>query len=436
MALIPNTGRKKLLVVVILLAVLCCLVIGLYARFFHGDAEPGEVTPRLPFTEPPPNLSETAQYWLTPPSRRLPLPAPSVSILKVPGDHQTIQNAIDASPEGGHVLVGPGRYEETLRFGCKSVFVHSERGPAETVVDAVGRGSAAHFAALEGDNKNCRSKWQTVLSGFTLTGGTGTEDIHEGNLHIQGGGIYIRSLSPILVWNIIEENKGGNGGGVLCDLGCEALIANNWIRRNHAEKGGGIRISHSSPIVVNNVIQANQASKLGAGLYWRGPSAPVITHNTVIGNRAGGMGGGFFGSNMPLGQYFVTLANNIVAENESRAGAGIGVNLAPTAIRLTNNLFSEGNETVFRVDEGTTVIWESNNVIAKIDEGEALRPGPGFAGEANGSVAWANFLTYDFIGQPRIRQDPNETVDIGAIQVTNDGNWAAQWGSWDYPESR
>ena len=57
------------------------------------------------------------------------------SIIEVPADYPTIQQAIDASMSADLVLVAPGTYVENIDFKGKNIQLISTDGPAVTVID-------------------------------------------------------------------------------------------------------------------------------------------------------------------------------------------------------------------------------------------------------------------------------------------------------------
>lgn len=90
--------------------------------------------------------------------------------IHVPADAPTIQIAILNAQPFDMVIVAPGTYYEAINFGGKLITVQSQNPNdpavvAGTVINALGLGTVVTFAA-PGDELN------TVLAGFTITGGT------------------------------------------------------------------------------------------------------------------------------------------------------------------------------------------------------------------------------------------------------------------------
>jgi hypothetical protein len=293
--------------------------------------------------------------------------APAGRIRKVPADYRTIQEAIDSAEPGDTVLVAPGRYVENIRFGGKGIVVASEylltRDPAviaRTIIDGSRPkhpDSASVVMMIEQEDTTAK------LTGFTLTGGTGTvwTDARQKALYREGGGILCELGSPVIEHNIIEGNEAvrvgpgilsAGGGGIRCGY-AEPIIRNNVIRNNRGEYGAGIVLYHSAAIVRNNVVTGNTggAGHGGSGLWVVGALSyrlqNLIEQNTIVGNVAtlpdstptqlGGRGGGVIAF-APL-----VFRNNIVWNNRQGAGGQImhSTRLPPT---LRANLVQDGTE--------------------------------------------------------------------------------------------
>ena len=54
-----------------------------------------------------------------------PHPWARAAVIQVPGDHSTIQSAIDAATPGDEILVAPGSYIETIDFKGEAVALRS-----------------------------------------------------------------------------------------------------------------------------------------------------------------------------------------------------------------------------------------------------------------------------------------------------------------------
>jgi hypothetical protein len=214
----------------------------------------------------------------------LALAGPSAGrIRRVPAEYRTIQEAIDSADPGDTVLVAPGRYVENVRFGGKGIVLASEylltRDPAviaRTIIDGSHPkhpDSASVVMMIDQEDSTA------VLSGFTLTGGAGTvwTDARQKALYREGGGVLCELGSPVIEHNIIEGNEAvrlgpgilsAGGGGIRCGY-AEPIIRHNVIRNNRGEYGAGIVLYHSAATVENNVIAGNTggAGHGGSGMW-------------------------------------------------------------------------------------------------------------------------------------------------------------------------
>ena len=155
------------------------------------------------------------------------------AVLHVPGDYAHIQTAIDAGNNGDAILVSPGVYYENVNFKGKALTL-SSTNPADpsvvqsTIIHASGQSSVVSFVTGETSN--------SILAGFTITGGYGTVNPAFGTGIYWGGGIYCNGSSPTIVGNNIIANVAPNGdagiagygGGIGC-IESEAIITRNLI---------------------------------------------------------------------------------------------------------------------------------------------------------------------------------------------------------------
>ena len=79
---------------------------------------------------------------------------------------------------GDEIIVAQGTYFETIDFLGKAITLRSADGPQLTIIDGSGAGSVVQCVTGEG--------FDTVLDGFTITGGNANE----------GGGMLNINTSP------------------------------------------------------------------------------------------------------------------------------------------------------------------------------------------------------------------------------------------------
>ena len=280
----------------------------------------------------------------------LPVFAHSATIY-VPDNHPTIQGAIDASAGGDMIIVRPGTYVENIDYSGKALVVKSEMGADVTTIDGNGSGNVVRFCSAEGAG--------TVLDGFTVTNGTGSEDSW-GAFH--GGGIMCDGSSPAIIDNTIVGNKAedGSGGGIYCS-GASPTISNNRIVWNWTWQGSGIYCSNSTATIegkwlayccfsihgggiycdsssldiVGNTIWGNFSLYSGGGIYCVGTSSLDISNNVIAENLGGDLGGGIFCDDSSI----LIIVENIIAGNRAENGGGICCAGSSTVTIMDNDIF-------------------------------------------------------------------------------------------------
>jgi len=176
----------------------------------------------------------------------------------VPQQYSTIQAAINEACDGDEIIVDDGTYHEAIDFLGKAITLRSSDGPDATVIDGTGKDSSV----VRCDNDETP---ETVLDGFTITGGEGTDTA--GYRH--GGGLYARSSYPTIRNCVFANNRAEAGGGVSLYMAW-ATIENCIFQNNEAtfggERGGGALHSLSaSPTIINCAFIENLASGPASG---------------------------------------------------------------------------------------------------------------------------------------------------------------------------
>ena len=264
-------------------------------------------------------------------------------VLHVPADFATIQEAIDIAWTGDTVLAAPGIYMENIDFKGKAITVSGSYGPDSTFLDGNQAGSVVSFLSGEGAD--------SVIEGFTVTNGSGTEGMWA-NIFL-GGGIFCKGASPTIRGNSISANTATMGGGIFCSNGSPEIAANKIVG-NSAFKGAGIYcIDHSSPAVSNTMIAENDAYAHGGGICCWDNSSPDVTNSTIASNLAA-EGGGIYcvASSLP------TVINSILWGNIGLEGPEIwiGLNSRPSSLTISYSVV-EGGQSEAYVDSACTLDW-------------------------------------------------------------------------------
>lgn len=295
------------------------------------------------------------------------IPAPTIIVSPdgevVPGINtatKVIQHAINYvndMPEGYDiVLVKAGTYgassevwdqgNRNIDFRGGRILVIAESGPSSTIINCAGRDRGFYFHI--GETK------QSVLSGFTITGGNTAE----------GAGIYCMEASPLIQNCVISGNTAGTGAGIYL-LGSSPVIRNCLFTGNGATSSGGALfagahdyIHHrkgnipvywsigSSPFVDRCVLRDNFAPEAAAiFLNDTYPHAylAAVNHHTGTPKIAKCMITGNKSSNSSVvkaGQLVnATLVNCAVMRNHTRAVYNLTGNLTIRNCTISGNLF-------------------------------------------------------------------------------------------------
>ncbi len=219
----------------------------------------------------------------------------SATIINIPADYSTIQAGIDISVNGDTVLVQPGTYTENINFNGHNIILGS-------LLLTTGVDSFIVSTILDGDSSGSVISLQNgedstaIITGFT---------IQHGNA-LNGAGIYCFHSSPRIVNNIIEYNlarrydNGGLGGGIYCHGSKPSINDNSFIRNIAA----GLDPPYGN-------------AGIGGAIYCTDSCDAAIINNVFLRNSANGGGGGIYCTNFSN----LTISNNTFARNYS-VGAG------------------------------------------------------------------------------------------------------------------
>jgi hypothetical protein len=197
----------------------------------------------------------------------------------------SVQVAIDAALDNDEIVVAPGTYVEAIDLLGKAVHLLSSDGPAVTTLDATGLGASV-VKCVSGEGP------QTVVEGFTITGGTGTCCYEIGGTdYLVGGGMYNLDSSPTVVDCVFVSNSARFGGG-MSNIGAAPVVTGCTFDGNTAVNTGGGMDNYlgSSPTVTGCLFTGNTAG-WGGGMDNDEAGSPTVTSCTFVNNTAAAGGG-------------------------------------------------------------------------------------------------------------------------------------------------
>ncbi len=159
-------------------------------------------------------------------------------VISVPSDYSTIQAAINASANGDTIIADQGVYTENINFSGKEILLTSQIIYTGNYIDV-------QQTVISGVNGGVVVEFTTnetnlsILNGFTIRMGSGTLNNN------RGGGILIENSSPMISSCIIKDNSAFNGGGMFVS-NSSSKFYNCVFQDNNAMMEGGAAIIVSS----------------------------------------------------------------------------------------------------------------------------------------------------------------------------------------------
>ncbi|UCC30456.1 MAG: hypothetical protein JSU86_19935 [Phycisphaerales bacterium] len=194
----------------------------------------------------------------------------------------TIQIVINNAVDGDVIEVPPGSYREAIDFFGKAVTLRSTDGPEATTIHGSSLGtSVVKCVSEEGPD--------TVVEGFTITGGTGITDQDTGETF--GGGMYVENSDPTVTGCIFTENLAFYGAGLACSHSSPVVTECTFSRNLSYEDGGGVYCSQDCAATLVNCLFSGNSAQQNGGALANDASDPTITNCTFSGNSAGTTGG-------------------------------------------------------------------------------------------------------------------------------------------------
>jgi predicted outer membrane repeat protein len=289
----------------------------------------------------------------------------------VPSRYATIQEAINAAEDGDTITVADGIYtgpgNRDIEFYGKAITVRSEHGPQNCIIDCDGTALEPHRGFTfysSGEDAN------SVINGFTITGGYIPADLHAIFPPENGGAIYCYEASPTIKNCIIKANTTEvDGGGIYIFWGSESstsYITNCIITDNYAHNSGGGIWTDDYVSIRNSIISNNVTGGNGGGV-----NIPYISQEinncTIVNNSAAGSGGSIFAGGGWY-EWELNVANSIFWDNNAPQGSEISLrndktppDSPPTELTVSySNVRGETNN--IYVEAGCILNWGQGNI--------------------------------------------------------------------------
>lgn len=256
--------------------------------------------------------------------------SPCTRICATGCDYTSVQAAIDATSDGGTLVVCSGTFIEDLTI-TRNLTLAAVTG-GELVLAGTGTTSVVTLP-----NQGVNVTFQHVAIGKGI--GTPVDDKLYGggifnfsnltligcdvgqNTADNGGGIYNYSNLSILGETLVAYNSARLGGGGIFNEGMVTIGGqDSQVSNNQADQGGGI-YNNGSGITLNSgaSVSSNTSTGDGGGIYNNG-SPLTIDAAFVQDNTAGGNGGGIYKSRGAA----ITLRNGaVIDDNTAQNGGGV-----------------------------------------------------------------------------------------------------------------
>jgi predicted outer membrane repeat protein len=254
------------------------------------------------------------------------------SIIHVPSDYSSIQNALNGASEGDTVKVASGIYYENIIWPSTDGIQLIGNGE-DTVING---GQASHVIELSTSFRDIITS-KTLVSAFKITNGKHFEG--------RGGGIYCKNSSPCLSNLIIEGNYANEYGGGFFAIHSSPELSDSVIQgnklNNSTSGGAGLAIMYSTLKLKNVVIQENTSSGYGGGIYCT-DSELNATNILIVKNFSYNSGGGIYSFESTVNVVNATIHGNVTNANQG-VNAG-GVFLVSTNSSIINSILWDNTD--------------------------------------------------------------------------------------------
>ncbi|MHC1744626.1 MAG: MopE-related protein [Syntrophobacteraceae bacterium] len=351
-----------------------------------------------------------------------PIPGPTLEFPD-PGNPaiSTLQEALDAVPATGTVLVEPGIYPcDRLTF-AKQVRLVCNGEQGSCILDGGGVRPVLRLTSEDGPTSEAIKA--SVIWGFTIQNGLGEN----------GGAIYLNNASPTFESCTIINNTASSRGGAIHCYNASPVFRGCTVASNKGGDGGAIFSDGSSPTFIRCYLLKNRATAdngRGGAVYTLNAGTPVFENCLIVSNRAGvtgGTGGAIHAESGSPRVINCTLSGNQALGANARGGAV--ANGGGALITLVNSILwgdlqnGAPNEVDGAADisfsdvqgghAGTGNVSVAPLFMDPLNGHYELKPESSCVDRGNGGVAGIG--SFDLYGNPRV---VGTAVDQGAFETT------------------
>ena len=265
-------------------------------------------------------------------------------------DFGTIQAGIDAANGGDTVLVAPGEYviTEPITFRGNAITVRSEAGPDQTTIRMGTPADTYRGSIIIFENNETKD---SILEGFTLTGGRGSRVSSLTSTSLTGGGILFDASSATVRNCAIVQNTTRHGGGVFCVHPCTPTLIDCIMSANMAATssgGGAFSYLGSSLTLTNCAILDNSATEFGGGVFCYDSSSVTMADCIIRGNSTTGAipyEAGYGGGLCCTENSSLELANCTLSGNSAGVSGGAAMCARNASVNMANCIVTENSAT-------------------------------------------------------------------------------------------
>jgi hypothetical protein len=308
---------------------------------------------------------------------------------------QSIQAAIDAATYGDTVEVAPGTYSESITLKDGVALIGA--GPDVTIIHADPNTSAVTAMICESD---------TLLQGFTIQNGTGTE-LSEPGVTL-GGGIFVQYSSLWIVDCVFRNNTATAYGGAICNfMNANPVVVDCIFTNNHCDAYGGAVAGYGfcAPAYINCIFVDNTAA-YGAALAQVDLYPAAILNCTFTRNQADSTGGAVFNMSPQT-----MITNSILWANDPNQIYDYEGYLTPT-----NSIIQGG----YGQPEDNNL--DTDPMLLSADDLRLQFDSPAIDAGDNEAIPPELNITTDIDNRPRLVDgdcDDIATIDIGAHEFNH-----------------